>query len=420
MQRRIDRRTFIKHSAAVTGGLALSLSATLPAIGRTPTLNSTTGLSGVNTMTWYGLDPEWGAGMPGCPITPEGAHAAGGNCHACSACHKHGDNKLFPSMATANANRAHLGCKCMVYEGGELPEDIWIGLFGEPDAIIRDQVDRRWDWVADLLSGESCDVDFAHPAIEKTWARTDKPVLDGDISRTWMWGPAPFSCSMTEDYTEAPGGKRLVQYFDKSRMEVTNPAGDQDSIWFVTNGLLVVELITGERQMGHNDFVEFAPAEVNVAGDADDANGPTYKSFAGVLDAAPLPLGSTIIQKIDRAGNVTSDSGLAAQNITAGHLDEITNHVVAAPFWAFMNSAGTVYENGGLTNANLFPEAVFATGRPISEAYWANVKVANTVQLVLMQCFERRCLTYTPGNDPAWRVEAGNVGQHYYAWRYGP
>jgi hypothetical protein len=37
-----------------------------------------------------------------------------------------------------------------------------------------------------------------------------------------------------------------------------------------------------------------------------------------------------------------------------------------------------------------------------------------------MQCFERRCLTYTPGNDPAWQVEAGNVGQHYYAWRYGP
>jgi hypothetical protein len=27
-------------------------------------------------------------------------------------------------------------------------------------------------------------------------------------------------------------------------------------------------------------------------------------------------------------------------------------------------------------------------------------------------------LTYTPSNDPAWRVELGNVGRHYYAWRY--
>jgi DNA-binding beta-propeller fold protein YncE len=35
-----------------------------------------------------------------------------------------------------------------------------------------------------------------------------------------------------------------------------------------------------------------------------------------------------------------------------------------------------------------------------------------------MQCFERRCLTYTPDNSAGWQVEAGNVGQHYYAWRY--
>jgi DNA-binding beta-propeller fold protein YncE len=38
---------------------------------------------------------------------------------------------------------------------------------------------------------------------------------------------------------------------------------------------------------------------------------------------------------------------------------------------------------------------------------------------VLMQCFERRCLTYTPDNPEGWQVEAGNVGQHYYQWRYG-
>jgi hypothetical protein len=36
-----------------------------------------------------------------------------------------------------------------------------------------------------------------------------------------------------------------------------------------------------------------------------------------------------------------------------------------------------------------------------------------------MQCFERRCLTYTPDNPEGWQVEAGNVGRHYYYWRYG-
>jgi len=59
------------------------------------------------------------------------------------------------------------------------------------------------------------------------------------------------------------------------------------------------------------------------------------------------------------------------------------------------------------------------TGYPIAEAYWTNVNVAGTPHLVLLQCFERRCLTYTPDNAPGWQVEAGNVGQHYYRWRHG-
>ncbi len=41
-------------------------------------------------------------------------------------------------------------------------------------------------------------------------------------------------------------------------------------------------------------------------------------------------------------------------------------------------------------------------------------------RLVLMQCFERRCLTYTPGNPEGFVVEAGNVGQHYHSWRASP
>jgi uncharacterized protein YkwD len=36
----------------------------------------------------------------------------------------------------------------------------------------------------------------------------------------------------------------------------------------------------------------------------------------------------------------------------------------------------------------------------------------------LFQVFERRVLTYNPANSPGFRVEMGNVGQHYYRWRY--
>jgi hypothetical protein len=47
------------------------------------------------------------------------------------------------------------------------------------------------------------------------------------------------------------------------------------------------------------------------------------------------------------------------------------------------------------------------------------VRVDGVERLVLVQAFERRVLTYTPSNPDGWRVEAGNVGQHYYEWRYG-
>ncbi|NJM07394.1 hypothetical protein HC891_16235 [Candidatus Gracilibacteria bacterium] len=56
-------------------------------------------------------------------------------------------------------------------------------------------------------------------------------------------------------------------------------------------------------------------------------------------------------------------------------------------------------------------------GYPISEPYWMRVQV-NGATFVLAQAFERRVLTYNPTNAPAWQVEMGNVGQHYYTWRY--
>ncbi|HBY46055.1 MAG TPA: hypothetical protein DEG70_07340, partial [Chloroflexi bacterium] len=57
------------------------------------------------------------------------------------------------------------------------------------------------------------------------------------------------------------------------------------SPWFVTNGLLVVELVTGRLQVGNNVFVPLPAAAVSVAGDPDDLSGPTYATIATVLDA---------------------------------------------------------------------------------------------------------------------------------------
>jgi hypothetical protein len=58
---------------------------------------------------------------------------------------------------------------------------------------------------------------FAHPAFERVWTRTDKLVADGQAGRSWFWGPQPRTATQ-EQWMEAGGGQRLVQYFDKSRM----------------------------------------------------------------------------------------------------------------------------------------------------------------------------------------------------------
>ena len=252
------------------------------------------------------------------------------------------------------------------------------------------------------------------------WQRTDQPVRDGQVTRTWMWGPEAFTPSVMEQYADSPGGQREVQYYDKSRMEITNPNGDSNSIWFVTNGLLVNELMTGQLQLGDNSFQQHGPAEVNVAGDADDVLGPTYAAMANLRNAPALPSGSTITQTVDRNGNVGNDASFGQYSVTAAERVQVPgiDHQVASVFWDFMTSTGLVIEGGQLVTADLFQNPYFATGFPVTEAYWSNIKVAGSVKAVLIQCFERRCLTYTPSNAVQWRVEQGNVGQHYYRWRY--
>ncbi|MEZ4522717.1 MAG: hypothetical protein R3A46_13885 [Thermomicrobiales bacterium] len=258
----------------------------------------------------------------------------------------------------------------------------------------------------------------ANTHFQNTWERTDKPVADAVVSRTWMWGPEAFTGPLTEPYSSSPGGQRTVQYYDKSRMEISHPNADPASVWYVTNGLLVMEMMTGYLQTGDEIGTQYDPAEINVAGDADDATGPTYATFGSVREEFALDDGATVTFRIDREGNLTNQPSLADFGVTAAQYVEATDHQVASPFWEFMNAVGTVYEGSSFVEAPLFQNPYYATGLPVTEAYWASVKIGGEYADVLVQCFERRCLTYNPANAPEWRVEAGNVGRHYYHWRY--
>ncbi len=271
------------------------------------------------------------------------------------------------------------------------------------------------------LGGQSSALAVApgHPAIERTWARTDKPVADHDVVRTWMWGPEANTDIVWEPYAESPGGMRQVQYFDKSRMEITQPDDDQQDLWYVTNGLLVTELVSGTIQVGSDTFVPSQPAQVNVAGDPEDSTGPTYATFGPLRGLPAQPDGAFIAQRLHRDGSITIDPLLARYGVTAGLrvTEPGLDHQVASVFVDFMRSTGIVSVDGQLVTDRLFATDFYATGYPIAEPYWANVLLKGVIQDVLIQCFERRCLTYTPSNDPGWEVEAGNVGQHYATWR---
>jgi hypothetical protein len=252
-----------------------------------------------------------------------------------------------------------------------------------------------------------------------TWARTDKPVADGVVDRTFVWGPDALEDPRMEPYAESPGGMRQVQYFEKARMEINDPNAPNDGLWFVTNGLLVVELMTGRMQVGDTSFEDHQPADINIAGDPGYVETPTYATYGMLMDAAAWPQGAVITATVAADGTVGDAPGQAQFNVTAGPLSPETGHRTASVFWNFMTSTGLVHRAGQTVNEALFLNPYYATGLPITEAYWAEIMVAGSPQWVLTQAFERRVLTYTPSNQPGWQVEAGNVGWHYWQWRYG-
>src|SRR5690348_6074187 len=106
---------------------------------------------------------------------------------------------------------------------------------------------------------------YADPQFKTQWDQ-------GEAITPNFWGPlANAKEGQQEEYKEASGGKRLVQYFDKGRMELTNGK--------VTNGLLAAEIIKGQVQVGDATFQGKAPPAIPIAGDPDNP-GPTYATLA--------------------------------------------------------------------------------------------------------------------------------------------
>jgi len=246
-------------------------------------------------------------------------------------------------------------------------------------------------------------INAAPGVIGTAWSGGDGAVADGKVTRSWLYGPDTVTTRM-EPYAESPGGMRTVFYFDKARMELTTPTSG------ISNGLLVTEMVSGGVQIGNTAFQSYRPAAIPVAGDATNNDAcPTYATLWSVASFSDLAkdrraakrIGQPVTATIDSGGHVGDDPSHAGYAVGA-HYDMNLGHNIPDVFWNWMQTLPADWQT--------------LLGLPITEPYWTQTRVGGTLHSVLMQAFERRVLTYTPDNAPAWQVEMGNVGLHFLLW----
>jgi hypothetical protein len=313
-----------------------------------------------------------------------------------------------------------------------LRRQVWRGLYyatqrGADAARTRSGGMRMAHWLrvtvvggllAALLLPNSAALAFpADASFGAVWSSTDQSVAAGSAGYSWFWGPE-LRDQRVEAYQESPGGARDVRYYDKSRMEINDPDNDPATPYFVTNGLLTEELVTGNLQVGNAAFEQREPSAQFVAGDQVNNPGtPSYAAFApyattdGVAHRASDQTGQPVTQFLNGAGQLSNTD---AGDVTLASYQSTTGHNIASVFWQWANAPDSGFQ----------PEQgvdwLYVLGYPISEPYWIDSTVGGTPRRVLVQLFERRVLTYTAANSAAFQVEFGNIGLHYHDWRYGP
>ena len=228
---------------------------------------------------------------------------------------------------------------------------------------------------------------FADPRFASIWAADEARASN-------FWGPLGLaSDGLQEPYN---GGTRLVQYFDKGRMELTNGQ--------VTFGLLATQMVTGDIQQGDTSFRHAPPSLAKVAGDAEGI-GPSYRTIsdnrAQLLAPHDAKPGQEIGFLFDKSNTlIVSPSPVNTGGPLAdGAYDDATRHNVLAAFADYRARVGTG-----------------AIGLAVSEPFAAYFTVGGVERAIAVQVFERRVLTYTEGNPPEFRVEMGNIGRHFSAW----
>jgi hypothetical protein len=271
---------------------------------------------------------------------------------------------------------------------------------GGPDRLYANHVGISW-------------LGTPNQQFDKIWARADLPVAQGKANRSWLWGPGP-SYTGWEPFAGLPGDKRQVRYYDKSRMEVNNPDANPNDPFYVTNGLLVAEMIGGKISLGESEVRATTACTLTVVGDPrkDNPLTPSYAALRGVAsiqgdNTSNDRTGLFVGDAIDVNGSVSQESTNARTAKYVTYLPQ-TGHNIPDLFWTYLKGMKAQYGY----------DWTYTMGYPITEAYWTRMRVGGTDYSVLIQAYQRRVMTYTPAFPAEWRVQQGNVGQHYFEWRY--
>lgn len=237
---------------------------------------------------------------------------------------------------------------------------------------------------------------FALPAFQRVFS-TDSSAASRAVD---LWGSDPLAWRV-EPYHGAPDDRRIVQYFERGRMELRSGSSR------VVHGSLAAELVSGEIDLGDGMTVSDQPPEISIdSGELDDRV-PTYLTLSRLAEQpAEDRSGERVDDWLDRAG--VHQRGTTPAIIRYAEYVPATGH------------------NLPDVTVDLFQRTEFgddrraeAFGDPISEPYWTFYRRDGELAPSLVQVFERRILVYTPGLAAEHRFTVASTGRHYYAWRYG-
>ena len=232
---------------------------------------------------------------------------------------------------------------------------------------------------------------FADPGFAARW-EADEAAAPG------FWGE-PITDGLFEPYTGAPGGIRLVQYYERGRLEMANGA--------ITGTSLVLELYRGRIEIGLSRYDRRPPPDTPILGDMDGPN-LTYAALTAALPesgaATPRHIGMSVTTVVAPSGAVSSTPPTPATGPESIGDYSIAHNVLQAFADYQQRFQG--------------PGAAFKLGPAITEPFRTTVTASGVTREVIMQPFAQRVLVYDPTGPDDGRVTVASTGRAYYAWRY--